>query len=84
MAQGKLTDKDIKEIMGEDYFYEYGLDPSLKKFAEIQQHNNYEGSTPRINTLIDHRRTRPWLWRDFHDFLYNQLQTTTVLKGAAV
>lgn len=46
MAQVKLTDEEVKKMMGEDYFYEYGLDPSLKQLASIIQNNTYDGKLP--------------------------------------
>ena len=30
MAGNGLSEAKIQEMMGEDYFYEYGMDPSMK------------------------------------------------------
>lgn len=69
--------------MGENYFYEYGFDPSLKNFAEIIKQNSYGGKFYQTNTPV-RRKTRAFMFRDINDFLYNTMNISTFPRTIGV
>ena len=76
-----LTQEEIsKKILGEDYFYEYGMDPSVKHLANIYHQNSYEGNAFPITTPITYPG-RILFSRNFNDFLQRDLKANDTLNA---
>lgn len=75
-----MSEDKVKQIMSEDYFYEYGLDPSLKKLTAIMSSNMTKEGIPVVNTAV-RRKSRLWMFRDMDDFLYNTLKIDNTFKA---
>lgn len=69
-----------QQILGEDYFYEYGMDPSVKHLVKIYQQNTYEGqSFPNVTKIT--YPSRILFSRNFSDFLQRDIKATTAVQA---
>ena len=64
-----LTPELEKEMLGEDYFYEHGMNPALKNYAKMMGENTYGGAMMFERTPVLGRSPRFFNARDIWDFL---------------
>jgi hypothetical protein len=80
MSKVVLTAEKEKELMGENFFYEHGLDPSLKNLVQMQAENLYYGVRPNARTPVKERpRKLLFANRDIKDFMKRELNCNSVL-----
>ena len=60
--------KKVKELYDPDYFFEHGMNPSMKNLRNLIGENSINGMVPRFTTNVNTRQRRPWWFRDITDF----------------
>ena len=75
-----LTPEREKELLGDDYFYEHGLNPALKNLIQIQAENTYMGARPTFKTPVTQAQPRKIMFaaRDIKDYLERDLNCKTI------
>lgn len=76
----KLTPEREKELLGENFFYEHGLNPALKNLIQMQSENSYLGIKPSIKTRISEALPRKMFFaaRDIKDYMSRDLNCKTI------
>lgn len=67
--------------MGEDYFYEYGMDPNVKHLVKLYHQNTYEGNAYAKTTTVNYPG-RFLLSRNFNDLMERELKIDNTIKAA--
>ena len=70
--------------MAQDYFYNHGDDPAMKKFIQIAQDNYQEGAILQRRTYFIDKGVRFLLARNWDDLLQRDFKAFTFPRAFAI
>lgn len=79
-----LDQKDLSKIFSEDYFYNVGDNPALKRFLQIESENHKDGLMLEYRTYFIDKNKRFFYHRNIQDVLQRDFKAITFPRAFAV
>ena len=83
-ARTKLGPEHVKKLFSEDYFYNVGDNPALKRFLQIEMENHQDGDMLEYRTYFIDKNKRFMYHRNVQDVLQRDLKAYTFTRALAI
>lgn len=83
-ARTKLGPEHVNKLFSEDYFYNVGDNPALKRFLQIEMENHQDGDMLEYRTYFIDKNKRFLYHRNVQDILQRDLKAYTFTRSLAV
>jgi hypothetical protein len=83
-ARTKLGPEHVNKLFSEDYFYNVGDNPALKRFLQIEMENHQDGNMLEYRTYFIDKNKRFMYHRNVQDVLQRDLKAITFPRALAV
>jgi hypothetical protein len=83
-SQIKLGPEHMKKLFSEDYFYNVGDNPALKRFLQIEMENHQDGNMLEYRTYFIDKNKRFLYHRNVQDVLQRDLKAYTFPRALAI